>query len=164
MYSIGQFQQDCNTFNTIAGKALVPNLKDLQEQFMLIESEVSELRDEVFYAAMNSPERILSETLDVLVTTLGLLQQLELAGIDVNQAMSNIASANLSKFPDSLMQAEASAKDLQDCGTEVIITYNEAFGKYCIKDSNNKVRKPLGFVSADNRGCVPVELTMFGFN
>lgn len=163
-YDIKQFQTDCDTFNEIAGKAQEATLQSLQDQFMLIESEVAELRDEVFYGSMNSPEHILNETLDVLVTTLGLLQQLELAGIDVNTAMQNIAYANHSKFPAALMQAEASVVDLAEHGVTCSISYNEKYGTYVIKDANNKVRKPLGFVPVDNRQCIPDELIMFGFN
>ena len=95
-YNIADFQIDCDAFNSIAGKDQKTTHKDLCRQYYLIEEELLETRVGL---AKNDLEEVLDGTIDVLVTTLGMLQKLKNLGFDISKAMLITAENNHSKYP-----------------------------------------------------------------
>jgi hypothetical protein len=150
-----KFKNDCYLFNKVAGKALQVTHSDLSEQFKLIVEELKETCDGL---ATNNPEEVLDGTIDVLVTTFGLLQKLENLGVDVNKAMFKTADNNLSKFPQSESIAIDTVQMYESQDVTVTVEYYSEFDRFVIKDENGKVKKPVGFISNDLKDCLPEEL------
>ena len=71
--------------------------------------------------------------------------------------MMRVASNNLTKMPFDLETAIATVEYYKQQGIECKYEYNETYDRYVIRDQNNKVRKPLGYVSVDLSDCVPKE-------
>jgi hypothetical protein len=151
-YNIADFQIDCDAFNSIAGKDEKTTHKDLCRQYYLIEEELRETRTGL---AKNDLEEVLDGTIDVLVTTLGMLQKLKNLGFDVSKAMLTTAENNHSKYPitEALAIETAEMYDKQDI--DVKVSYNSQYDVFVIKDSNDKIRKPSNFVSNDLKDCLP---------
>lgn len=154
-YNTSNFQKDQDIFNIISGQAEKTSIEDIKNQLKLIKEEVFELEADVEtgnYVGMTG------ELVDVLFTTLGMIQKFEGLGVNMNKAMQIIAEANLSKFPALYQEAEESQEFYESKGIEVNISYNETYDVYILKDENNKVRKDVNFVKADVSSCVPEEL------
>lgn len=151
-YSIEDFKDECDLFNDIAEKSNLYSLVDLEAQYDLIKEEVDEIWDGLVNKDL---EEILDGCIDTLVVTLGLLQKLENAGVDVKQAMKLTSENNLSKFTSSEGIAYASVKEYAKKGIAVEANYNGYLKVYVLKDANGKVRKPIGFVSNDLKDCIP---------
>lgn len=154
-YNIACFQKDQDAFNIISGQDEKTSIEDIKNQLKLINEEVFELEADVEtenYVGMTG------ELIDVLFTTLGMIQKFEAKGINMNKAMQIIAEANLSKFPALYSEAEESKEFYKQKGIEVNISYNETYDVYVLKDENDKVRKAVNFVKADVSSCVPEEL------
>ena len=90
MYGVKRLVEMTEDFNNIKSNwsSKKPTLEDLKNQFKLIQEEVRELEEGL---ESNDTVEILDGTLDVLVVTVGLLQQLEDAGLYVD------AGRNLAK-------------------------------------------------------------------
>lgn len=160
-YSFEDFASDCYLFNELAGKDKQCSYKDIYQQSLLINEEVNEILCGV---TDNNSEEVLDGVIDVLVVTLGLMQKLEQLGVDVSKAMQKTALNNFSKFPTDFVIAQESVVALKEKGVECRAEYNEDYELYVIKDSNDKVRKPLDFVSNDLLDCIPSELQELGFD
>jgi hypothetical protein len=159
-YSFEDFASDCYLFNELAGKDKQCSYKDIYQQSLLINEEVNEILCGV---TDNNPEEVLDGCIDVLVVTLGLMQKLEQLGVDVSKAMQKTAMNNFSKFPSDFMIAQESVVELKRKGVECRAEYNADYELYVIKDANDKVRKPLDFVSNDLLDCIPEVLQQDGF-
>ena len=151
VYNILDFKNAQDKFNNISGQSSKVSLEDIKNQVNLIKEELLELDIEV---QAENEEYILAEAIDVLYTTLGLLQKLENKGMKVHKAMEIIANANLSKFPVCPTDLKDSIDSFKEKGIEVISSYNEDYDVFVIKDTNSKVRKPISFIKADISGCV----------
>lgn len=159
-YSFEDFASDCYLFNELAGKDTKCSFTDMYQQSMLVHEEVLEIIDGIRH---NNPEEVLDGAIDVLVVTLGLLQKLGELGADVSKAMQKTAINNFSKFPTDRVIAVASVDALKEKGVDCSFEYNEEYELYVIKDTNDKVRKPVDFVSNDLLDCIPSELQELGF-
>lgn len=154
-YTLNNFKQDQDAFNIISGQASKTSYEDLNNQLDLIKEEVFELDADI--QTLNF-EGIVGETVDVLFTTLGLVQKLEAKGINMLKAMEIVAKANLSKFPAIYSDVKESEEFYKAKEIKVNISYNDLYEVYVIKDENNKVRKSVNFVKADVSSCVPDDL------
>ena len=159
-YSFQDFASDCYLFNELAGKDKQCSYRDIYQQCNLIYEEVNEITDGIY---QNNHEEVLDGAIDVLVVTLGLLQKLEELGVDVSKAMQKTAINNFSKFPTDRVITVASVDTLKEKGVDCSFEYNEEYKVYVIKDTNDKVRKPVDFVSNDLLDCIPSELQELGF-
>ena len=148
------FINKCYLFNTLAGKG---ELKDglrgeLIDQANLIKEEAQE----VLEATVQEPlVNILQETIDVLVVAHGMVQLLESLNCDVQGALQAVADCNLSKYTNCAETAAKSMVSLKEQGVQCGCTYNADAGFWIITDTNNKVRKPLGFTKVDLNDFVP---------
>ena len=91
------------------------------------------------------------------------MQQLESAGIDVVTACERIADNNLSKYVKYLQEANASVQYYKEKGIDVKVSYNPKYGAYMLKDSADKIRKPITFKDVYIQDLIPSELLLKGF-
>jgi hypothetical protein len=152
-YSILDFQDDADMFNDISGSSTACTKKDIGNQIALMQEEVQETYDAYLNGDM---VETLDGCIDTLYVTLGLLQKLNNLGIDTEGAMRKVAYDNIQKFPISEMVAEETIKMYSEKGVEVISKYDVLHNAYVIKDMNDKVKKPLGFIPTDLIQYVPV--------
>ena len=154
-YDILDFKLESDLFNNISGQADKVTITDLVNQYKLINEEVQETCEALF---CNDPVGVLDGAIDTLYVTIGLLQKLESLGMDTKGAMHQVASDNLKKFPTKLKEAEDSLAMYTRQHIPVTITKNLAHEVYIIKDANDKIRKPEGFVSTNLLQYVPISL------
>lgn len=151
-YTIQDFQIDQDAFNEISGQAFKTTKQDIENQLKLIYEEVGETRDAV---RDNNVVGILDGLVDTLYVTLGALQKLKNLGVDTDGAMRQVAEDNLKKFVDEEMIANNSMDSYFENGIKVRTEYNSKYRVFVIKDEDDKVRKPLDFVSTDLSNYVP---------
>jgi predicted HAD superfamily Cof-like phosphohydrolase len=146
VYDILYFQEGADMFNNISGSSTDCTKRDIGNQIALMQEEVQET-----YCAYLDGDMVetLDGCIDTLYVTLGLLQKLNNLGIDTVGAMRQVAYDNLLKFPTSEMVAEETVKMYSEKGIEVISKYDVLHDAYVIKDMNDKVKKPLGFIPTD---------------
>lgn len=158
-YTVLNLQQDADKFNDISGSSRKVSDIDLKNQIELMKEEVKETNDD-FEA--DDIVGVLDGCIDTLYVTLGLLQKLKNLGIDTEGAMKQVAEDNLSKFPSSYQVAVESVTEYLHKYIDVSIEQNKEHKVYVLKDQNDKVRKPKGFVGTDLSRYVPavVELKM----
>jgi len=162
---IKEFANLCELFNLIKdvdGLAFPPSKDAIREQSDLVIEEIKELEEAL---EADDLEGILDANIDILVTALGLLQQLEsIQGIDVNKALIDTANNNLSKFikadgKDADLALKISRESLQYYAKKLNDPYN--VDRYMSQDQqfivllnkNNKVMKPVGFVPNNLEHC-----------
>lgn len=147
-YAFLEFKRKCNDFNVIAGKDGVPSEDDIKNQVSLITEEAKELLEAFNLTGYTDGADyldVLQELTDVLVVSFGLLEQFRKLNYDVDGALLAVADCNLSKFTKDRGEAWKSMEDYHDTGVDVTVDYNEDYKVYVIKDTNDKVRKPVGF-------------------
>lgn len=159
-YDIRDFQDECYEFNVIGNKHSLVKWKDIEFQYKLIEEETKEIKDGL---DENNVKEVLDGAIDVMVVTLGLLQKLEYMGVDVNKAMRDTAANNLTKFVTHELDAIRTAQHYEQEGIPVSVEYNKEGDCFVIKNWNDKIMKPLGFVSNDLSNCIPTDLLEKGF-
>jgi hypothetical protein len=152
-YSILDFQDDADMFNDISGSSTACTKKDIGNQIALMQEEVQETYDAYIKGDL---VETLDGCIDTLYVTLGLLQKLNNLGIDTEGAMQQVAYDNLQKFPKSEIVAKETIKMYSEKGITVISKYDKYSDVYVIKDVNDKVKKPLGFIPTDLIQYVPV--------
>jgi hypothetical protein len=160
-YDILEFQMDCYSFNDIAGKDKLGSLKDIEFQYNLILEETKEIKDKGI--DQNNVKEVLDGVMDVMVTTLGLMQKLEYLGVDVRKAMRDTAYNNLTKYPSKELIAIQTAQKYEEDGIPVTVEYNSEYELFVIKNWNDKVMKPIDFESNDLSNCIPADLLLNGF-
>lgn len=160
-YNISDFQLDCYAFNEIAGKDKLSTLKDIEFQYNLILEETKEIKDKGI--DKNNAKEVVDGVVDVMVTALGLMQKLELLGIDMNKAMRDTAYNNLTKYPSEERTAIETAQMYEQDGVQVIVEYNSEYDLFVIKNLKDKIMKPIGFESNDLSNCIPEDLLQNGF-
>lgn len=148
-----EFVSNVNDFNYFAGKVEKPlSYKALKNQSKRIEEELNEL----YYkgVADNNPKEILDGIVDVLVTSFGLAQLLEANGYNVAKAMQKIATNNMSKILGDFELANDTVKMYQDKGEDCYIkNVEDCFT--VLRRSDDKIMKPIGYVSVDINDCLP---------
>lgn len=159
-YTFDDFKIDVYAFNEIAGKDKSATHLDLCKQFALITEELKETAEGL---STNNPVEVLDGVVDVLVTGLGLLQKLEALGFNTQRALYKTAENNLSKYPDSENIAVLTAQKFEADNVNVSVTYNSTYELFVIKDDQDKVRKPINFVSNNLDDCVPMFILSNGF-
>jgi hypothetical protein len=152
-YSILDFQDDADMFNDISGSSTACTKKDIGNQIALMQEEVQETYDAYIKGDL---VETLDGCIDTLYVTLGLLQKLNNLGIDTEGAMQQVAYDNLQKFPKSEIVAKETIKMYSEKGITVISKYDKYSDVYVIKDVNDKVKKPLGFMPTNLSQYVPV--------
>ena len=160
-YDINDFQVDCYAFNEIANKHKLNSLNDIQRQYELILEETLEIKERGI--DQNNVKEVLDGCLDVMVTALGLMQKLEILGIDISTAMRDTANNNLSKFPFTSEVAVETSRHYGKQGSFVTVEYNKKHQVFVVKNKEDKVMKPLGFESNDLSNCIPSDLLLNGF-
>jgi len=147
------FVANVNQFNYLAGKVEKPvQRKTLKNQIERIEEEVTELRYKGVLD-MNQQE-MLDGIIDTLVTAFGFAQLLEANGYNVAKAMQKVANNNLTKFTDDFELANNTVKMYQDKGEECYVkNVEDCF--VVLRKSDDKVMKPVGYVSVDLKDCLP---------
>ena len=160
-YDISEFQMDCYAFNDIAGKDSQCSLKDIEFQYNLILEETKEIKEKGI--DHNNAKEVVDGVVDVLVTALGLVQKLEHLGVDMNKAMRDTAYNNLTKYPSDERTAIETAQKYEQEGTQVTVEYNSDYELFVIKNTKDKIMKPVGFESNDLSNCIPTDLLENGF-
>lgn len=149
-----KFIAECYRFNECANKVGLASKKQLLEQLDLIKSELEET-----YAAVESRDfvGIIDGYADIGVTWVGFGQQLEMLGFNTRMALRDTAHNNLTKFIDveDIERVYSSVKMYDEKGIKVKYDFNTDYGCYSLKNSDNKVMKPYGFVPNDLSNCVP---------
>ena len=148
-----KFYTDVKEFNCIAGKLEYPvQRKTLKNAVERIEEELNELR----YKGVldENPKEILDGIVDVLVTAFGFAQLLERNGYNVARAMRKIAHNNLTKFVDDSQIAQDTVKMYADKGEECYVK-NDLDKFVVLRKSDDKVMKPIGYISVDINDCLP---------
>lgn len=161
---IEEFTNLCYLFNYIKdvnGVAFPPSKDAIKDQAKLVVEETKELVESL---ECNDLKEVLDATVDILVTALGLLQQLEsIQGIDVNKALIDTANNNLSKFIKAdgkdadlaLKISKDSIKMYDDLGKTGVQRYLSQDQQYIVLlNKDNKVMKPSGFVPNNLEYCL----------
>ena len=144
--AISKFYEECHKFNDVAGKLDKVKVRDIHNQLLLIKEEL----DEAFHAYQtNDTEGVLDASGDVAVTAIGFCLILEKLGFNVDGALLETANNNLTKFIEGsdCDLVDKTIQHYKDQGIETEAVYNSDHDLFVIKDKNNKIRKPLGFVS-----------------
>lgn len=153
MSNFTNFVTKVNKFNNISGQSRAVSQEDFFNQFLLIEEEVHELEDAIEKEDFN---KVLDGVVDVLVTTLGMLQKLDNLGIDIDLALKTVAEDNLKKFPLTETVAMETVEMYSNRGIKTALEFNNDYQCFVIKDMNDKVKKPIGFIGTDLNNCIPV--------
>ena len=160
-YDISDFQVDCYAFNEIANKHNLTSLKDIERQYELILEEVKEIKEKGI--DKNNAKEVLDGCLDVMVTAFGLMQKLEILGVDMSTAMCDTATNNLSKFPSDKQEATETSIYHTMQGVAVTAEYNTEYEVFVVKNKQDKVMKSVSFENNDLSNCIPVDLLLHGF-
>ena len=144
--AISKFYEECHKFNDVAGKLDGLTIRDVHNQLVLLKEEL----DEGFEAYLaGDMEALLDSHVDVSVVSAGLGFILEKLGFDVDGALLETANNNLTKFIEGsdCDLVDKTIQHYKDQGVKTEAVYNSDHDLFVIKDKNNKIRKPLGFVS-----------------
>ena len=146
-------------FNTIAGNTATDYKGFKTQQKVVFEEcikEVEEALDE------NNVVKLLDGVVDGLYVVMGQLHKLELIGCDIQGAIKQVCEDNAKKFPKKADVAQTSILHYNSQNINASYTYNTEYKCYVIKDSNGKIRKPVGFTSTDLTEYVPEEVQKKG--
>ena len=154
-YTIQDFRNDAEDFNVLSGQYRKVSFQDLKNQVALVTEEAQETLDAVNQQPIVG---LLDGAVDVMFVAIGLLQKLEYLGVDVDGAMKRVAEDNLSKFPQTQAVVDATVEMYKQQQIEVSSEYDEIFNRWIIKDKQNKIRKPAGFVGTNLSAFIPSSL------
>ena len=153
-FSILDFQQAVDLFNTVAGNSSKYNTEALSNQQRLVSEEAHYEALEAFKE--DNAVKLLDACIDGLYVLLGQLQKLQAAGFDVHGAMQQVAEDNLSKFPTEQQVAVDSCKKYEKEGIKA--SYKYSCGRYVVYNTETgKVLKPVTFKSTDLSEYCPVK-------
>lgn len=85
---------------------------------------------------------LLDGVCDTFVVVAGLMQKLQNAGFNVEQALLRVTDNNLSKFTTKADYNWASQQGYE-------VNYDETYHRFSYRDSNGKLRKPFDYKSVD---------------
>lgn len=154
--------REIEKFNHIAGAQ--PSVKTLWNKTLIALEEVEETLD-AFGAWQNAThcgfdvnnKELIDGGVDSVYTILALVKEFESLGYDFFGAFKTVCENNTTKFVKTATEAEMSVRQYQSQGVECKSVYNEKYDCYSIVDSNNKVRKPLGYKSVELEQFLPKE-------
>lgn len=142
MYTMNDAYSDVKLFNTLAG-----NLKDVKLES--IDAQLGFCFEELEEAITSLEEKdmrnLVKEVCDMFVTTAGMIQKLQAAGVDMELALQVVNENNLTKFPKTM--SESNIERSEELGYKV--EYNAQYSRFMLKDSVGKVKKPPNYVQAD---------------
>lgn len=154
---LNQLYENVKLFNNLAGDNLTKQ-GFINQQKVLLE-EVKEIDEGI---SNNDIVEILDGVVDTLYVALGQLYKLEQLGCDIEGAIKRVGEDNLTKFTSSEEIAAASVSFYNSKNVNVHWTRNEDYSRYVLKDENNKVRKPIDFISTNLIEYVPENLQRKG--
>ena len=156
MYTMNEFYNDVDAFNYLKGwnekMDLRPsNIRTLigdQLGFIVEEwEEACEAWDDM------DDKEILKESIDILVTSLGLIQLLDRAGVNVGDALEEVALNNLQKFYEDVDKANETCQYYKEKGVEAEVkeVYEDDDGVVyaVIRKSDGKLLKPQNHPKVD---------------
>lgn len=154
MTNLVKFDSLCFKLNDIAGKLNNLTKKDIENQLKLIQEELTETVDDL---AAGDKVGVLDGYTDLMVTVFGLGEMLKALGFKTEQSLIATAENNDTKFipGNKVSVVDQTLKMYAEQGIECKAEYNAEYDCYVIKDSNGKIRKPVGFVSNDLSVYVP---------
>ncbi len=158
VYWMNESYRDNAMFNEVAGNDKKLSMTALLNQEKLIAEEAKELKDAL---TENNPVKVLDGVVDLYVVLDGFATKLEALGFDISTALKQTIENNMSKFPSSKEVAEQTVDHYAKQGVTTTMEYNEKYGRWVIKDTNGKIRKPVGFVSNDLSNCLPEGFSEF---
>jgi hypothetical protein len=135
-------------FNDIAGNFDNVDVAAIEAQIKVVVEEITELKD-AFYN--KDAVGLLDGVCDGFVTLMGLIQKMNVAGFEVSEAIDRVNANNLEKFPTHMSINQIG--EYEDEGW--IVTPNEKYNCFIIKDQNAKIRKHLGFKPVEIADLVP---------
>lgn len=156
---LNEFYESVKLFNNLAGNNDV-SIKGFKNQIKLIYEEAIREGEEALKD--NSVVKMLDSTVDALYVVFGNLQKLEMMGCDIEGAIKQVCEDNIGKFPFKEEDAQKSVLHYNAQNINVSYTYSPEYSRYVIKDSNQKVRKPVGFIATDLTQYVPEKLIKEG--
>ena len=130
--------------------------KMLKDQLDRIKEEL----DEAYEALENHDEsETLKESVDILVTSMGLVQILELIGTDVMRACSDVSHNNLTKYTEVEEEALATVEYYkgkgEDCSVFVVGSDDEGSVYGVHRNSDGKLMKPKDHPRLDMSSYLP---------
>lgn len=148
---ISELYFDSETFNDLAGQFDNVTQASIVLQGNLIAEETKEILDGI---TNNDVVEILDGCIDVLVTTYGMLQKLQVKyGADVGKAMRKTGANNLTKFPEDELDAIKTVEFYANKDVDTTYLHNPKYGCYVIRNTAGKVMKPYNFVANDLSDC-----------
>lgn len=162
MTDMNKFYEACCIFNEVAGNNKKLTLKDFENQQGYNMEECQEISAGI---ATNNVAEIFDGVLDNFVTNMGHLQRLKALGFDIEKGMAAVALNNLSKYIDEYDKDRlwATFEKYKKEGVEVYREFNERHKLWAVKrTSDNKVMKPVGFVSVQLDQFIPEDVLKYG--
>jgi hypothetical protein len=159
--NIQQAYDDVKKFNSIAGNLSNVTPKSINSQLDFIHEELCEASAALGHEACDcgqeeaTPDAVelLDGACDLFVTVAGLMQKLEAAGFNVQEALKRVNENNLSKFPECKGYCLYVDPSLCPEGAEQHLTQ---YGRVVFKrEHDGKIMKPTNFVTVDIADCVP---------
>lgn len=137
--NIEQRYKEVETFNKIAGNLDNVSVDKLKAQMKVFIEEAKETED-----AFENKDAVelLDGICDSFVTLAGLMQMAEKAGFKVDEALKRVNENNLSKFPTYVTLKAKQEYDANGWHQ----FFDTDYHCWILKDSNGKIRKPVGFV------------------
>lgn len=152
--SIGKAWQSVKVFNEVANNLNNVDELSLDNQISFI---FSELEETITAIESGNKVELLDGACDLFVTVAGLMQKLEVAGFDVDEALQRVNENNMSKY---IPASETNFEKFVDKNHKA--TLNKKHSVYVIKDGVGKIRKPTNFVSVNISDCVPKGFVLEG--
>ena len=140
-------------FNNVIG-----NLDNVDEKKLIAQARcVLEEAKELHYAVTNNEgsEQLLKETVDVIVTIFGVVQQLQTLGYNVWDALDKVNKNNLTKVSMDAIQAAYTQDAFAENNVDTVVVTTPH--GYAVKDSNGKVRKPINYKAVSVAEFIPEE-------
>jgi hypothetical protein len=162
MTDMNKFYEACCIFNEVAGNDKKLTLKDFANQQGYNMEECKEISDGI---AANNAAEIFDGVLDNFVTNMGHLQRLKALGFDIEKGIAAVALNNLSKYIEDgeFDRVEATLQHYALKGVLCYVDFNKKHKLYAIKrKSDDKVMKPVGFVSVVLEQFIPEEILKNG--
>lgn len=142
--SIAAAYESTRVFNSVAGNLTDVDAIDVDNQLNFI---FEEMQETITAFEKGDTVETLDGACDLFVTVAGLMQKLESAGFNVEEALKRVCQNNMDKY---IPVGKPLSYD-----AAFTATLNEEHNVWVIYDSNHKIRKPLTFKSVDLSDLVP---------
>jgi phosphoribosyl-ATP pyrophosphohydrolase len=136
-HSVKEFNEIANNFNNVGYDSINNQISFVFE----------ELEETITAFENNDAVETLDGVCDLFVTIVGLMQKLEVAGYNVEEALKRVNENNMSKYiPKG--KSFTYPKGLT-------AHHNKKYNVYVLKDETGKIKKPSNFQPVDISDCVP---------